>query len=404
MNTETRLPTAGATLTRRQFLRNAAIATTAGAIAPFSFVPSARALTLDLEDLVRQQRRLAMTPSIAAAVVQGDEIVASAASGWADREGGIRATPDTAYMLASVSKTVTCAAIMTLVEDGLLDLDADINDSLPFAVSIPTAPNAAVTMRMLLTHTSAIRDRYKVWGTPYSDPTLYFHGDSPIALGDFECSYLVPGGTRYRRDANFYERRPGKEYSYSNIAVALAGYVAEVVSGVDFDTLCRQRILTPLGIDGGFRLGDVTTTNLAMPYRLDRDTGDFKPYFQYGYPDYPDGALRTSATHLATWLAAFMNGGAIGDVRVLDAATVHEIRRNQIPDIVWWHQGLIWYGSSPHGYFRMGHTGGDYGVATRMFFRPDKQVGVVSLANSYLGAHRWKAFSEIELAVFDRFS
>jgi hypothetical protein len=52
----------------------------------------------------------------------------------------------------------------------------------------------------------------------------------------------------------------------------------------------------------------------------------------------------------------------------------------------------------------MGHTGGDYGVATRMFFRPDKQVGVVSLANSYLGAHRWKAFSEIELAVFDRFS
>jgi CubicO group peptidase (beta-lactamase class C family) len=392
-------------LTRRTFLRNAAVATTVGAIAPFTFVRSARALTLDLDRLVARQRRRAMTPSIAVAVVRGDEIVASAASGWADRENGIRATPDTVYMLASVSKTVTCAGVMSLVENGLLDLDANVNDVLPFEVHIPTAPNAAVTMRMLLTHTSAIRDRSKVWGTPYSNPTLYFHGDSPIALGDFERSYLVPGGTEYREGANFYERRPGRAYAYSNIAVALAGYVAEVAAGTDFDALCRQRILEPLGMDqSGFRLADITTTNLAIPYRLDVDTGEFKPYFQYGYPDYPDGALRTSAVHLARWLAAFMNHGALGDVRVLDAATVREIRRNQIPDIASWHQGLIWYGAAPKGYFRMGHTGGDYGVATRMFFRPDTQVGVVSLANSYLGPKRWDAFRAIDLTVFDELS
>jgi hypothetical protein len=59
---------------------------------------------------------------------------------------------------------------------------------------------------------------------------------------------------------------------------------------------------------------------------------------------------------------------------------------------------------STHGYIRMGHTGGDYGVASRMFFRPDRQVGVVSLANSYLGQHWWHAFTAIELEIFDRFS
>jgi CubicO group peptidase (beta-lactamase class C family) len=393
---------AAARLTRRTFLKRAAVATAAGGIAPFAFVRNATAFPFDLRSFVREQRRKAKTPGIAVAVVRGDGVVATAASGWADIANEVRVTPDTVFMLASVSKTVTCAALMTLVEDGALDLDANVNDSLPFEVHVPHAPTAAVTTRMLLTHTSAIRDRYGVWGTPYSNPTLYFHGDSPIALGDFERSYLVPGESRYRERANFYDRRPGAAYSYSNIAVALAGYVAEVVAGQDFDALARERILTPLGMDqSGYRLDDITTKNLAVPYRLDRDTGDFKPYFQYGYPDYPDGALRTSAVHLARWLAAFMNHGEHLGVRVLDRATVREIRRNQLPDVVSWHQGLIWYGASPRGYFRMGHTGGDYGMATRMFFRPDTQVGVVSLCNSYLGAKRWDAFRAIELRIFD---
>jgi CubicO group peptidase (beta-lactamase class C family) len=198
------------------------------AISPFAFVRGAAAGTRPaLHRFVREQMLAALTPGIAVAVVRGDEIVWSAGAGWADIAQGIHARADTAFMLASVSKTVTCAGIVTLVEDGLLDLDADVNGYLPFEVHIPAAPNVPVTTRMLLTHTSAIRDRYSVWGTPSSNPTLYFHGDSPVTLGDFEASYLVPDASRYREGANFYERRPGREYTYSNIAVALAGYVAE---------------------------------------------------------------------------------------------------------------------------------------------------------------------------------
>jgi CubicO group peptidase (beta-lactamase class C family) len=381
------------------------VAASATAIAPFAFVRSARAAALDLERLVRRQLHDAVTPGIAVAIVRGDEVVRTFGAGWADIENGIRADADTVFMLASVSKTVTCAGVMTLVEDGLLDLDADVNDYLPFEVHVPAAPNLPVTTRMLLTHTSAIRDRNTVWGRPNSDPTLYFHGDSPISLGDFLRSYLGPGESEYREGANFYDRRPGKAYAYSNIAVALAGYVAEVAARQDFNELCKERILLPLGIDqSGFRLADITTPNLAMPYRLDKQTGKFEPFLQYGYPDYPDGALRTSAAHLARWLAAFMAFGALDGVRVLERSTVREIRRNQLADTVWWHQGLIWYGASPNGYFRMGHTGGDFGVSTRMFFRPDTQVGVVSLTNSYLGWPRWNAFREIDLRIFDEYA
>jgi CubicO group peptidase (beta-lactamase class C family) len=180
--------------------------------------------------------------------------------------------------------------------------------------------------------------------------------------------------------------------------------VAEAASGVDFDELCKQRVFAPLEMtDTGFRLADIETSNLAKPHAT-ISNGELEPIFHYGYPDYPDGALRTSAIHLARWLGAFMNFGAFDGARVLDESTVREIRRHQIPDLVGWRQGLIWYGQRRWGFFTMGHTGGDYGESTRMFFRPDRQVGVISLTNAYLGNGRWTAFSEIERRLFQEFS
>ena len=404
MRPRTQQPDEHAALDRREFVTRAAVMG-AATIAPFAFVRSATADTRRIDDFVQRKFHEAKIPGLAVAVIRGEQTVWSAGHGWADIDRGIRVTPDTVFMLASVSKTVTCAGIMALVEDGRLRLDADINDYLPFEVHVPAARNTPITMRELLTHTSAIRDRYWVWGTPYSHPTLYFHGDSPIELGRFMRSYYVPGRPEYYERANFYERRPGTGYAYSNLAVALAGYVAEAITGVDFDAWCKQRILHPLGMtDSGFRLADISTSNLAMPYRRNKQSGKFHPFFQYGYPDYPDGALRTSAVHLANWLGAFMNFGKLRGMRVLDKATVQEIRRNQYPGVVGWHQGLIWYGGDPHGYFRMGHTGGDYGVSTRMFFRPDRRVGVISLTNAYLGDGRWEAFRDIEIRLLEEFA
>ncbi len=373
-----------------------------GTVTPFAIVRSASANEAHLRDYLRQKRREIKTPSIAVAVVRGDEIVFATGVGMADIEYGIHATEDTVYQLASVSKTVTCAGIMTLVEDGVLDLDVDINRYLPFEVHIPAAPRHKITLRQLLTHTGSIRDHWQVWGTPRSDPTLYFHGDSPIPLRRFLHSYFAEGGSRYDAKLNFYQRAPGTGYDYSNFGVALAGYVAEAASGVDFDQLCKERILLPLGMtDSGFRLADIGTTNLAMPY-YDKD--GFEPIYQYGYPDYPDGALRTSAAHLARWLGAFKNHGAFEGDRVLRRPTVAEIRRSQIPDIVSWRQGLIWYEVLRWGFPILGHTGGDFGESTRMFYSPKLDVGVVSLTNAYLGRRQWRAFSDIERHLFHVFS
>jgi CubicO group peptidase (beta-lactamase class C family) len=391
---------------RRTFLANVAKAAVVGAAAPAALVRPASALPSPARRdalhrfLVRKLVEVD-TPGITVAVVRGEDIVYAAGVGWADRERGVRATPDTAFQLASISKTVTCAGIMALVEEGRLDLDADINDHLPFEVHVPASPATPITMRQLLTHTSAIRDR-NVWGTPWSRHSLYFHGDSPIPLEPFCRSYFQPGGSRYEA-RNFYDRAPGTRYSYSNLAVALSGLVAQTISGVDFDDWCIGRILGPLAMThSGFRLADIGSTDVAMPYR--RTPGGFQPIFQYGYPDYPDGALRTSAVHLARWLGAFMNFGAFQGARVLRADTVREIRRKQLHGLVPWYQGLIWYTEKRWGFSAMGHDGGDFGESTRMFFRPDRRVGVVSLTNSSTAGKHWQGFSDIERRLFQEFS
>jgi CubicO group peptidase (beta-lactamase class C family) len=390
-------------VSRREFIANVTKATAVGAVAPALLTRRASAGTDSLHRFLMRKLSEANTPGIAVAVVRGDEIVYSAGVGWADKERGIAVTPQTAFQLASISKTVTCAGIMALVEDGRLDLDADINRSLPFEVHIPAAPKTPVTMRQLLTHTSAIRDRANVWGTPWTKHTMYFRGDSPISLERFLRSYYTPGGRRYDARHNFYRRPPGARYSYSNLAVALSGLVAQSVSGVDFDDWCIRRVLRPLGMaHSGYRLADIDSTNIAMPYAHNRQ--GLKPIFLYGYPDYPDGALRTSALHLARWLGAFMNLGEFQGARVLRTDTVKEMRRNQLHGTVSWHQGLIWYSDSPWGFYTLGHTGGDFGESTRMFFRPDRRVGVVSLTNSYTGGANRRAFNDIERRLFAEFS
>jgi CubicO group peptidase (beta-lactamase class C family) len=120
--------------------------------------------------------------------------------------------------------------------------------------------------------------------------------------------------------------------------------------------------------------------DIAMPYGWSGSKNGYVAYGHYGYPDYPDGALRTTAPQLARHLAMVMGDGAWRDTRLLSQATVREIRRDQVPDLEP-GQGLIWFWMQRAGRSLFGHDGGDSGVATACFFDPDAEVGVVVLAN-----------------------
>ncbi|HEY7668652.1 MAG TPA: serine hydrolase domain-containing protein [Actinomycetota bacterium] len=366
----------GGRVSRRRVLAAGALGVAAPILSPAARWAGAAPRSerrLDLDAEIRGLMRAGHAPGLAACIVKDGGIAWARGYGHANLAHDRRATSDTIFMLASISKTVMAVAAMQAVEAGLLDLDADVDDVLPFPVRNPRHPDDAITLRTLLTHTSGIRDDW---------PTIvpfYTQGDSPIALGDYLRRYLVPGGDLYHPHRNYAPWRPGQRYEYGNIAASLAGYLVEAASGTPFDAWCETRIFSPLAMDRtAWHLEGLDRTEIAMPYRW--GPAGYAPYGQYGYPDYPDGQLRTSARQLARHLLAFIGGGAYGDARLLAPETVAEMRRVQFPGVA--HgQGLIWYRFGLRGMRLMGHNGGDDGVATQMYFRLDDGVGVIALAN-----------------------
>lgn len=342
----------------------------------------------ELGAFIAERMEKAHLPGLAAAIVYDGEVQAVGAWGLANVEDDVPVTVDTLFNLASVSKTVTGTALMQAIEDGLLDLGDDVNDVLPFEVVHPDT-NKAITPKMLMTHTSGIIDNWDVLDE------LYVEGDSPIALGDFLEDYLVEGG-KYYDDWENWGEYPGDEHDYTNVGASLAGYVVEAASGTPFDTWTQRRIFEPLGMDeSGWHLADLNTDHIAIPYGW--YDGAWESYGFYGYPDYPDGNLRTSAPQIARFLAAFTAGGVYDGERILDADSVEAMLDPQVPDLDE-TQGLIWYSWTLGDEEVWGHNGGDDGVTTEILFRKRDGVGVVLLANG--DGDRWSPIEEIEEELF----
>ncbi|HBL27404.1 MAG TPA: serine hydrolase [Acidobacteria bacterium] len=313
------------------------------------------------------------TPGLSAAVVRGGKVVWAKAYGFADVAHRVPTTTDTAFMLASVSKTVTATAMMQLVEDGRVGLDAPIDPYLPFTVRNPRFPKIPITVRMLLTHTSSIADG------PHSEDN-YVQGDAAISLESFLAGYFTPGGPSYHPE-NFLDAEPGEAYEYSNEGTALIGLLVQRIAGRSFESFCADRIFKPLGMTNtSWRLAGLNLSKVALPYSYDPSTRSYDSYGHYGYPDIPNGALRTTAPQLAKFLLMFMNRGVYNGTRVLKAATVDAMRTPQVPDLEP-GQGLIWFSTELAGRELIGHDGSDDGVSTAMFYEPATGIGVIVLAN-----------------------
>ena len=322
-------------------------------------------------DLATELEELEL-PGLAAAIVKDGRIVCASASGYANIDEDRPVTPDTLFLVASISKTVTATALMQLYEQGKFKLDDDINDYLAFDVRNPSAPEAPITFRQLLTHTSSIQD-----SSLFND-FLTKGMDSPITLAELLQGYLTPDGVYYDEDDNFQSDGPGESYEYTNMNFVLIGYLVEVMSGVPFDTYCRDNIFAPLGMaKTTWRLSEVDKTVLAMPYR--KSFFRFVRYGQYGQANYPDGMLRTSVVELAHFLIAYMQGGSYEGTQILAPETVREMLSSQteLDDT----QGLAWYTSRFARREVWGHNGSDIGAGAEMWFDPASNAGVILVSN-----------------------
>jgi len=333
---------------------------------PTAALADRAALAAFIDETMAQALASEHIAGAAVAVVMAGEVIFANGYGDADREKATPVDPArTVFRLGSIAKPVVGTAVMQLVEQGVLDLDADVNGYLE-AFRIPQTFAAPVTLRHLLTHTAGFEER--VVGDDRHRPPDQLR---PLAQA---LPDLMPARVR----------PPGQIASYSNWSAALAGHVVELVSGQPFAAYVERNIFAPLGMTRStFRepLPAPLAGDLAVGYH--HEDGAFVAQdFEFLSDLGPAGALSGTVEDMARFMIAHLQGGRLGDARILGADTAARMQRRQFASHPRLAGMAISFGEATLGGHRiLQHSGGTAAFHTNMALWPDHGVGLFAAFN-----------------------
>ncbi|MBE6813679.1 MAG: hypothetical protein E7523_12480 [Ruminococcaceae bacterium] len=305
---------------------------------------------------------------VQAAVIRDGKVIDAYSYGVADKQTNRTVKDATKFRASSLSKLVTFATCMALVDRGMLDLDADIGNYFGFTVRNPSYPNDKITLRMLMTHSSTITG-----------------GNSFNASLESGSTYSI---RTLLNDAGNYNRynRPGEISEYSNFGAALVGSICELVTGQCFEDLAQKYIIDPLGLDAGYVSASLVNKDYAKLYSGGSEMwGDY--YFNnirfssvLGQTVHiTQGNLLINATDYAKVLCMLLRGGLAEDgTRVLSQAAVNEMMCDQYVngyEVVGFATYII--PSLYDGMTHYTHTGSSYGFHGAYAMDKDYKNGVV---------------------------
>lgn len=288
-----------------------------------------------------------------------------------------KVTVNTNFYTGEVSYPMVTMAVMQLHDQGIVDMDVDINQYIDFTVQNPIYQNDPITLRMLISGTSTILDDPADFS-----PTL--GGDATMKFSTFMKEATSTTGMYVAN--NFYTGdKPGRYYQQSHLAMALAAYVVEKVKGVPFNEYCKAYIYPQLGIFGtSFLLQEMDMQTLAMGYK---NTPLLSTEVQHkGIPCYPGGQLRTNITGLSRVLLTFIEKGKYNQQRMIDTATINTMNAIAYP-IANSNQATTFQYMNFNGRNLLGISTTDAdmlneGSTNRMWFDPLTKIGVVILSNT----------------------
>lgn len=313
-------------------------------------------------------------PGASVLVVRHDSVLLRRSFGLADVEQRTAATPETNYRLASLTKQFTATAIVLLVRDGKLSLDAPIRDFLP---TLPSYA-ASVTVRHLLTHTSGLWD--------YED----FVPDSQLRqVHDDE----IPALLRAHAESTYFA--PGSAWRYSNTGYALLSLIVERVSGMRFGDFLRARIFEPLGMLGTFAHEDGRTTvpHRAWGYTVHGDSVERTDQSNTSAV-LGDGGVYSSIDDLAKWHASLDRAPLVGDSLWRVTTTPFTLRDGTATTY-----GFGWFVEQFHGHARLRHHGESRGFTNAVSRFPDDGLTIVVLTNR-TGSAPWEIADSLALRYF----
>jgi D-alanyl-D-alanine carboxypeptidase len=309
-------------------------------------------------------------PGAAVGVIHGDELAWSAGIGFADMAS--RRAPDTTtlYRIASITKTITAAAIMQLRDAGRLELDDPITVHLPElrAGTGTLGSIEAVTIRRALSHESGLTSEPP--GTDWAVPR--YEGLAARSLARVnEIGTRVP---------------PNTQWKYSNLAYQLLGEIVARVSATPYVEYVRSEILEPLGMAStAFEpLPDALVTRRATGYgpRWFSDELDIAPAMPGVWAE---GGLWSCVDDLARWVSFQfrVDAGSRAGKQILAGSTLREMHRPRyLVDEAWTEAWAIgWYAVRRDDVIWVQHSGGLPGFITNVCFDGKERVGAIVLLN-----------------------
>ena len=266
------------------------------------------------------------SPSLVAAIIRDNNII------WA-KGYGEQPELDRIYMIASITKVFTAVALLQLYEQGLLLLDDDVNEYLPFNLRNPIYPDIPITFRMILSHTSSISGysdelEFHMYSDALEKLGLYGYIPDWLPYPDWFNEYFLENGSLYK-SSNWTPYKPGAHYIYSNVGFTLLAYLIEIISEKRIDEYVRENIFIPLEMyDTGYNISDIDESKLTIPYNYEFEispgTGNFA-FPHYNYLAMGSGAIRTTILDLARFSLLFSHSGVSNGTRILSHESVNLI-------------------------------------------------------------------------------
>jgi CubicO group peptidase (beta-lactamase class C family) len=297
-------------------------------------------------------------------ILHRGEVIVQAAAGMANIDAGIEATTETLFQIGSISKVWTTTVAMALVDEGLLDLDTPLVDTLP-ALRLGTEElTRGVTLRHLLCHTSGIDGDY------FADSG---RGDDCL---EKYTALLADVGANHPLGATM---------SYCNSGFVLLGWVLEQVTGVQWDELMRERLYRPLGLTHTATLPEEVLRFRAAIGHVGEPLAS-APEWGLMRSAGPAGLICSVPRDVLAFARLHLDGGATpqgGRLLSPDSATAMQTPQVALPDpyLLGNAWGLGWLLDEWDGRRVYGHDGGTIGQSAFLRLLPDADLAICLLTN-----------------------
>lgn len=306
-------------------------------------------------------------PGVAVGVVHGHDLVWTRGFGYSDVDRRIPVKPDTIFRMASHTKMFTATAILQLRDAGKLHLDDPVSKYLPwFRVTAATTGDQPITIEHLLTHGSGLpREAASPYWSTFQFPTKD------------EIQKTIATQT-----AAF---SPEVRFKYSNLALSVAGFIVEAISGERYADYVDRHILKPLRMaSSSIEIPPAQMDRLAVGYGRRMPDGSRK---RMPFTDCkgiaPAAALSSTVEDMARFVALQLSAAPVGGEQILRASTLREMHRVRLLENNWTRgYGLGFSVWRDKGKVYAGHGGSLAGYKTQTMIDLEGKTGVIVLTNA----------------------